>query len=85
MGFWLGSLTKKRHLWETNEIEPGGIRWLAGQPGPDIGRQVPALVDAGDLDALSGNPPPWVNADLESGTSREEWKGTAEANKILGR
>ena len=43
------------------------------------------LVDAGDLDALSGNPPPWVNADLESGTSREEWKGTAEANKILGR
>ena len=43
------------------------------------------LVDAGDLDALSGNLPPWADADLESGISREEWKGTAEANKILVR
>ena len=34
---------------------------------------------------LAGNLLPWVDADLESGISREEWKGTAEANKILGR
>ena len=34
---------------------------------------------------LAGSLLPWVDADLDTGISREEWKGTAEANKILGR
>ncbi len=28
---------------------------------------------------------PWIGGDLENGQSREEWKGQAETNKILGR
>ncbi len=28
---------------------------------------------------------PWIDKQLESGQSREEWKGQAETNKILGR
>ncbi|MCU0765413.1 MAG: aspartate-semialdehyde dehydrogenase, partial [Burkholderiaceae bacterium] len=28
---------------------------------------------------------PWIDKDLGNGVSREEWKGGAEANKILGR
>jgi len=35
--------------------------------------------------ALAGNLLPWIDKDLGSGQSREEWKGQAETNKILGR
>jgi len=34
---------------------------------------------------LGGNLIPWIDADLGNGVSREEWKGMAETNKILGR
>jgi len=34
---------------------------------------------------LAGNLIPWIDSDLGDGTSREEWKGGAETNKILGR
>jgi aspartate-semialdehyde dehydrogenase len=34
---------------------------------------------------LAGNLLPWIDKDLGNGQSREEWKGMAEANKILGR
>ena len=33
---------------------------------------------------LAGNLLPWIDKDLDNGTSREEWKGSAETNKILG-
>ena len=33
---------------------------------------------------LAGNLIPWIDKDLGNGTSREEWKGGAETNKILG-
>lgn len=33
---------------------------------------------------LAGNLLPWIDKDLDSGSSREEWKGSAETNKILG-
>jgi len=32
---------------------------------------------------LIGNLIPWIDSDLNNGQSREEWKGGAEANKIL--
>jgi aspartate-semialdehyde dehydrogenase len=35
--------------------------------------------------ALAGNLLPWIDKDLGNGQSREEWKGQAEGNKILGR
>lgn len=34
---------------------------------------------------LAGSLLPWIDKDLGEGQSREEWKGQAEANKILGR
>ncbi|MEO5764802.1 MAG: aspartate-semialdehyde dehydrogenase [Casimicrobiaceae bacterium] len=34
---------------------------------------------------LAGSLIPWIDKDLGNGMSREEWKGGAEANKILGR
>ena len=34
---------------------------------------------------LAGSLLPWIDKDLGTGQSREEWKGQAEANKILGR
>ncbi len=33
---------------------------------------------------LAGSLIPWIDKDLGNGQSREEWKGGAEANKILG-
>ena len=35
--------------------------------------------------ALAGSLLPWIDRDLGDGMSREEWKGGAEGNKILGR
>lgn len=34
---------------------------------------------------LAGSLIPWIDKDLGNGQSREEWKGRAETNKILGR
>ncbi|SCU75185.1 aspartate-semialdehyde dehydrogenase, NAD(P)-binding [Cupriavidus necator] len=34
---------------------------------------------------LAGNLIPWIDKDLGNGQSKEEWKGGAETNKILGR
>jgi aspartate-semialdehyde dehydrogenase len=33
---------------------------------------------------LGGSLIPWIDKDLGNGVSREEWKGSAETNKILG-
>jgi len=45
----------------------------------------PALPHAEFGTALAGSLIPWIDKDLGNGQSREEWKGGAEANKILGR
>ncbi len=34
--------------------------------------------------ALAGSVLPWIDREVEDGQSREEWKGYAETNKILG-
>ncbi|MEM7196132.1 MAG: aspartate-semialdehyde dehydrogenase [Pseudomonadota bacterium] len=45
----------------------------------------PGLPDREIAYPLAGNLLPWIDKDLDSGTSREEWKGSVETNKILGR
>ena len=35
--------------------------------------------------ALAGSLIPWIDKEMDHGQSREEWKGQAEGNKILGR
>lgn len=57
----------------------------------EIDRRVGAALLSDDLPKehfgvpLAGSLIPWIDKDLGNGVSREEWKGGAEANKILGR
>ena len=57
----------------------------------DIDRVVAARLRSPELPqanfgaALAGSLIPWIDKDLGNGVSREEWKGGAETNKILGR
>lgn len=57
----------------------------------DIDRKVAAVINSDRLPIakfgypLAGSLLPWIDTELESGQSREEWKGQAETNKILGR
>lgn len=56
----------------------------------DIDRKVTQAFTAADFPnaafgaPLAGSLIPWIDKDLGNGQSREEWKGGAEANKILG-
>ncbi len=56
----------------------------------DIDRGVAEALRSGDLPAqnfggaLAGSLLPWIDKDLGNGQSKEEWKGQAEGNKILG-
>jgi len=56
----------------------------------DIERKVTTLTRNGDLPVdnfgvpLAGSLIPWIDKQLDNGQSREEWKGQAETNKILG-
>ena len=57
----------------------------------DIDREVAGILRDQDFPTehfgvpLAGSLLPWVDTDLGNGQSREEWKGHAETNKILGR
>lgn len=57
----------------------------------EIDRRVTAAMRNGALPktefghSLAASLLPWIDADLGNGQSREEWKGQAETNKILGR
>ncbi|MBI3778479.1 MAG: aspartate-semialdehyde dehydrogenase [Gammaproteobacteria bacterium] len=57
----------------------------------DIDRQVAETIRGSQYPTeffgvpLAGSLIPWIDKELESGQSKEEWKGQAETNKILGR
>jgi aspartate-semialdehyde dehydrogenase len=56
----------------------------------EIDRKVAATMRSGDFPTnnfgapLAGSLLPWIDVQLENGQSKEEWKGQAETNKILG-
>ncbi len=56
----------------------------------DIDRKVTDALRSGNLSTsefgypLAGSLLPWIDREVEGGQSREEWKGYAETNKILG-
>jgi aspartate-semialdehyde dehydrogenase len=67
---------------------------LLGDPASailDIDRRVTECLRSGGLPTtqfgapLAGSLIPWIDKDLGNGQSREEWKGSAETNKILDR
>ncbi len=72
----------------------GGVAKLLADPASailDIDRVVTGTMRGGQFPTarfgvpLAGSLIPWIDTQLENGQSREEWKGMAETNKILGR
>ncbi|MCY3005089.1 MAG: aspartate-semialdehyde dehydrogenase [Planctomycetota bacterium] len=66
---------------------------LAAKPSSailDIDQQVTQTMRSSEFHTehfgvpLAGGLIPWIDKDLQNGQSREEWKGQAETNKILG-
>ena len=57
----------------------------------EVDRAVASAIRGGDFPRehfgfpLAASLLPWIDQDLGNGQSREEWKGQAESNKILGR
>ncbi len=72
----------------------GPVAGLLGDPASailEIDRRVAATMRSADFPTsefgvpLAGSLIAWIDKDLGNGQSREEWKGAAEGNKILGR
>ena len=71
----------------------GSVAELLGTPSSailEIDRKVTAELRGDTMpkkefgNPLAGNVLPWIDREVEDGQSREEWKGFAETNKILG-
>jgi aspartate-semialdehyde dehydrogenase len=89
-----GGAQHMRELIAQMGVAHGAARDLLADPAAailDIDRKV---ADALRSDALpreqfgvplAGSLIPWIDKDMGDGQSREEWKGQAEGNKILGR
>ena len=82
-----------RELVQQMGVAHEAARALLEDPGSaigDIDRTVAQTLRAQDFPTehigqpLAGSLLPWIDKDLGNGQSREEWKGMAEANKILG-
>ncbi len=74
-------------------ILEGSVADLLNNPGSailDIDQQVTEALRSDRLPVgefgypLAGSLLPWIDREVEDGQSREEWKGYAETNKILG-
>lgn len=72
----------------------GAVKELLDDPSSailDIDRQVADRLRSDEFPtdnfgvALAGSLIPWIDTEMENGQSREEWKSSAETNKILGR
>jgi aspartate-semialdehyde dehydrogenase len=83
-----------RELLEQMGAAHGSVRDLLADPKSailDIDRTVSQVLVSDALPkenfgvALAGSLIAWIDKDLGNGVSREEWKGGAEANKILGK
>jgi aspartate-semialdehyde dehydrogenase len=83
-----------RELVEQMGVVHGSASALLREPASailDIDRVVTDKLRAADFPKaqfgvpLAGSLIPWIDKDLGNGQSREEWKGSAETNKILGR
>lgn len=82
-----------RELLSQMGVLHGSVAELLKNPSSailDIDRQVTATLRSDALPTkefgapLAGNVLPWIDREVEDGQSREEWKGYAETNKILG-
>jgi aspartate-semialdehyde dehydrogenase len=83
-----------RELLDQMGVANGSVKDLLADPKSailDIDRKVSEVLMSDRLPkenfgvALAGSLIAWIDKDLGNGVSREEWKGGAEANKILGK
>jgi aspartate-semialdehyde dehydrogenase len=83
-----------RELLQQMGVAHGAVRPLLDDPASailDIDKKVADTLRGPDYPTalfgvpLAGSLIPWIDKDLGNGQSREEWKGQAETNKILGR
>lgn len=88
-----GAQNMRELLTQMGQLHQGARRQLEDPKSSilDIDRSVSATMRAEGFAreyfgvALAGSLIPWIDKDMGNGVSREEWKGGAEANKILGR
>ena len=82
-----------RELLSQMGVLQGSVAELLATPGSailEIDKKVTATLRSGEMPTkefgfpLAGNVLPWIDREVEDGQSREEWKGYAETNKILG-
>lgn len=82
-----------RELLTQMGVVNGAVSGLLADPASailDIDRQVAATMRSADFPTqhfgapLAGSLIPWIDKQLDNGQSKEEWKGQAEVNKILG-
>ncbi len=83
-----------RELLKQMGVAHASVKPLLDNPSSailDIDRQVAETIRGAQYPTeffgvpLAGSLIPWIDKELESGQSKEEWKGQAETNKILGR
>lgn len=82
-----------RELLSQMGVLHGSVAGLLANPSSailDIDQQVTEVLRGAALPKtefgfpLAGNLLPWIDREVDDGQSREEWKGFAETNKILG-
>jgi len=88
-----GAQTMRELLQQMGEVHFAAKGMLQDPNSPilDIDREVAGILRDESFPTehfgvpLAGSLLPWIDTDLGNGQSREEWKGDAETNKILGR
>ncbi|WP_339670401.1 aspartate-semialdehyde dehydrogenase [Dasania marina] len=87
-----GAQNMRELIAQMGAIEAGVAEQLADPASAilEIDRKVAATMRGADFPTanfgapLAGSLLPWIDTQLDNGQSREEWKGQAETNKILG-
>lgn len=88
-----GAKNMRELISQMGEIE-GEVSTLLADPASailDIDQKITAKLNNGSLTTsvwgvpLAASLIPWIDTAMENGQTREEWKGIAETNKILGR
>ncbi|MGE5237399.1 MAG: aspartate-semialdehyde dehydrogenase [Chloroflexota bacterium] len=88
-----GANNMRELLWQMGEVHRVAKEFLEDPASAilDIDREVAGILRDERFPTahfgvpLAGSLIPWIDRQLDSGQSREEWKGQAETNKILGR
>ena len=87
-----GAKNMRELITQMGELEVG-VKDLLSNPSSailDIDRNVTSKLNDGSLSMDNWGVPlaasliPWIDAPVDGGQSKEEWKGVAETNKILG-